>query len=313
MQLAEQINSQQTIELRERLENSTATILSLEARVRDANKVDTSIPELLKQVREAAEEELRKYQAESEEQYNRNIAALKAQMDNDAQRLERINAEKTQLVGSIGELKAKITSLEGQIHNLDHQRASLEEMMKQERLISSEQVQTLEKKLHDVQEMLFVKMREANVSRDASIPLKAEIQAMKLLLEEEEKRLQAPFNATCYTSQTGRPVNTTLGTTNISQSYVQPSAPPLSPVPLTTTFVGTARMESPIQTGYTDQYYSQTAAQNEMMEGQFPGNTTKYSYESTAGVNKLQIDPSPPLTPRPIGPVSRVKSAPGTN
>lgn len=60
--------------------------------------------------------------------------------------------------------------------------------MRQERLISSEQVQTLEKKLHDVQEMLFVKMREANVSRDASIPLKAEIQAMKLLLEEEEKR-----------------------------------------------------------------------------------------------------------------------------
>lgn len=76
MQFAEQVNSQQAIELRERLENSTATILSLEARVRDANKVDTSIPELLKQVREAAEEELRKYQLESEEQYNRNVSSV---------------------------------------------------------------------------------------------------------------------------------------------------------------------------------------------------------------------------------------------
>ena len=38
---------------------------------------------------------------------------------------------------------------------------------------------------------------------------------------------------------------------------------------------------------------------------------TRYTYETNPSVNKLQIEPSPPITPRPVGPVMRVKSAPG--
>ena len=36
--------------------------------------------------------------------------------------------------------------------------------------------------------MLVVKMREVTVAREQSLPLKAEIEALKTLLEEEEKR-----------------------------------------------------------------------------------------------------------------------------
>ena len=42
----------------------------------------------------------------------------------------------------------------------------------------------------------------------------------------------------------------------------------------------------------------------------YPISSTKYTYESTPVVNKLQIEPSPPVTSRPCGPVVRVKSAP---
>lgn len=75
-----------------------------------------------------------------------------------------------------------------QIHNLNHQKVSLEEMVAQERARATEQVAAMSQKLKDVQEMLFVKMREASTSHDCHMPLKAEISAMKALLEEEEKR-----------------------------------------------------------------------------------------------------------------------------
>lgn len=61
-------------------------------------------------------------------------------------------------------------------------------MMSQERARATEQVAAMSQKLKDVQEMLFVKMREASQSHDCHMPLKAEISAMTALLEEEEKR-----------------------------------------------------------------------------------------------------------------------------
>ena len=44
------------------------------------------------------------------------IAALKCQMDNDAHSIEKISTEKSLLQGQIGELQAKIRTLEGQVN-----------------------------------------------------------------------------------------------------------------------------------------------------------------------------------------------------
>ena len=74
MEFNEQVQAQQIAELRERLEQSAATIISLEARVRDLTKTDMSIPQVLQQVRDSSEMELRRYQIESEETYNRNVS-----------------------------------------------------------------------------------------------------------------------------------------------------------------------------------------------------------------------------------------------
>ena len=43
------------------------------------------------------------------------LTALKAQIDNDAACLQRYQTEKSELMGSIGELQAKIRNLEGQV------------------------------------------------------------------------------------------------------------------------------------------------------------------------------------------------------
>ena len=64
----------------------------------------------------------------------------------------------------------------------------MEELIRQERQRSSEQIQEMERKLRDMQELVFAKMQEASSARDLHLPLKAEIEAMKALLEEEEKR-----------------------------------------------------------------------------------------------------------------------------
>ena len=70
----EKVSSEQIGELNSRIESSAATILSLEAKIRDLSKTDVSVSELLKQVRDTAEADLRKFQIESEEQYNRNVS-----------------------------------------------------------------------------------------------------------------------------------------------------------------------------------------------------------------------------------------------
>jgi hypothetical protein len=78
MQKAEfddKVHQEQVAELHSRIETAAATIISLESKVRDLSKTDVSVSEMLKQVRDTAETELRKFQWESDEQYNRNVSA----------------------------------------------------------------------------------------------------------------------------------------------------------------------------------------------------------------------------------------------
>lgn len=319
MDFENQVYNQQIKELRERLETASATILSLETRIRQYSKSDTSVSGLLQQVRESAEEEMMRFKIESEENYARNITALKTQMENDAKTIDRLNTEKSQILGQIVELRAKITSLEGQIQNLNHQKISLEEMVAQERAQATEQVAAMSQKLKDVQEMLFVKMREASSSHDCHMPLKAEISAMKALLEEEEKRLQVPSedvnyttNYTLTTQADQPPISTAeLVTTNVPpqsfqpMSYAQPSAPPMSP--------SYAPMTAPNMTNEYVPQYEPFLTEDLDPAGvglEYFGGGTRYTYQTTPSVNKLQIEPSPPTTPRPVGPVMRAKSAP---
>ncbi|XP_052240589.1 uncharacterized protein LOC127851093 isoform X4 [Dreissena polymorpha] len=317
LEFNEQVHVQQMVEIRERLEQSQAMIISLESRINANTKNDMAIPDVLKQVREQAEIEFKRYQLESEEKYNRNIGALKCQMDNDAHTIERLSQDKSKLQGQMGELQARIRNLEGQIMTLEHQRQTVESMIQQERTRASEQLHEMEAKVRDMQELVFSKMREASEERELHIPLKAEIEAMKMLLEEEEKRLQLPLttptrDAPSYTTpgMFGLPPVSTQGIYSMGSignlgysgddgelrtrfgapegSYSQEPIPNTEPlfthVPMTETTT------EPVMADYHS--------------------GTRYTYETTPSVNRLQLETPPRPSPRAIGPISRAKSAP---
>ena len=69
------VSSEQIGELQSRIESSAAVILSLEAKVRELSNADTSVSELLKQLRESSEVELKIFQIETEDLYNRNVSS----------------------------------------------------------------------------------------------------------------------------------------------------------------------------------------------------------------------------------------------
>lgn len=60
--------------------------------------------------------------------------------------------------------------------------------MANEKQHAKEHIHFLEKKLRDLQDVLIEKMRDLNTSRDAQIPMKAEIEALRAMLEQEERR-----------------------------------------------------------------------------------------------------------------------------
>lgn len=68
------------------------------------------------------------------------------------------------------------------------QQQSLEALLREERSRFAAQLRSMENRFQQFQEMLFVKLKEVNMSKESYIPLKAEIEALKILLEEEEKR-----------------------------------------------------------------------------------------------------------------------------
>lgn len=133
-------------------------------------------------------------------------------------------------------------------------------------------------------------------------------------------RLQVPSedvnyttNYTLTTQADQPPISTAeLVTTNVPpqsfqpMSYAQPSAPPMSP--------SYAPMTAPNMTNEYVPQYEPFLTEDLDPAGvglEYFGGGTRYTYQTTPSVNKLQIEPSPPTTPRPVGPVMRAKSAPG--
>ncbi|CAG5134935.1 unnamed protein product, partial [Candidula unifasciata] len=183
-EFSDQVREQEIRDYKNRLDLALDTIISLEAALQEANKVPIS--EVLKQVKEKVEAEFRRYLAEAEEQYSRNLSILKVRIDSDAETLQKLSLERNELSGKIGELKDKIRNLEGQIASLHHQNKTLEDAILAERRQAEGNIAHLENKFRDVQDKLMAKMNELVNVRDFSTPLKSEIEALKVLLEEEE-------------------------------------------------------------------------------------------------------------------------------
>ncbi|KAH9519499.1 Lamin tail domain-containing protein 1 [Bulinus truncatus] len=81
------------------------------------------------------------------------------------------------------------------LSNLEHQKETLENVLLAERSQAAFNIIQLEKRFRNVQNQLVIQMREVSNAREAKLPLRAEIETLKMLLEEEEQRLNVPLAA----------------------------------------------------------------------------------------------------------------------
>ena len=97
--------------------SSAGTSYQYIAQVRQLNEaLEAARGEMLTRVQEAAESELRRYQAESEQMFNRSITALKIQMDEDRRKLQDLTTKNVGLTGDIGQLLQTVRTLESDVN-----------------------------------------------------------------------------------------------------------------------------------------------------------------------------------------------------
>ncbi|CAH1786270.1 unnamed protein product [Owenia fusiformis] len=180
-------------ELKDRLNQSATTILHLESKIRQLSVPDTTTPEVIQRVRDTAEAEIRRYQTESEEVFNRNMTQVQHQMLEDNRKIENLTTDNARHMGEIDTLQAQIRGLQREIQVLDHQKGGLETALNNERIRAQENVRSLQNKMQSLQQMLLDKMREVNVAKDAQVPMKTEIESYRAILEAEERRLGLPW------------------------------------------------------------------------------------------------------------------------
>ncbi|XP_030845501.1 prelamin-A/C [Strongylocentrotus purpuratus] len=185
----EQLHNEQTIEWRNRLEDEANRILQLEGKVRELSRPDNTLQEVLAQVRAAAAAELQKYKEQSEATFHRNIQQLKNKIDTDATEMEYMNNENKRLGTKLEEQQCDLTRLNNQLTAAESANRNLRDTVSIEREKTSAHIRNLEDKLRDMQEALVEKMREITKATDAKQPMRVELEALKGMLLEEERKL----------------------------------------------------------------------------------------------------------------------------
>ena len=74
---------------------------------------------MLSEVKARAEADLRMYQQESTELYNRNLTAMKSQLDEDIRKIDDLSAENVALNTQINDINVTCRGLEGEVREME--------------------------------------------------------------------------------------------------------------------------------------------------------------------------------------------------
>lgn len=185
----DQVHAQEAKENRNRLEEKANLILVLEAKIRELSKPDPTLHDMLSRVRDAAAAELQKFKDEAEDMYHNNLQELRDQMDIDAANFAKLTDENKRLAGAIEDLERENHDLQTRLSTADHNNRNVRDSLSQERERTSAHIRALEDKLRDMQDSLVQKMRDISTAVNAKQPVRAELEAMKAMLEEEENKV----------------------------------------------------------------------------------------------------------------------------
>ncbi|KAJ8023584.1 Lamin tail domain-containing protein 1 [Holothuria leucospilota] len=184
-----QIQKEETNEYQSRIDDDANRILQLEAKIRDLAKPDNNLHEMLGTMREAADKELQKYKDEAEATYHRNLQELKRQMDKDSENMKRMGDQMKHLQDEIENQNRELTCTQSQLDNAERQNANLTNALRDEREKNAAHIRALEDKLGELQDSLVQKMHDITQATDAKQPIRAELESLKNMLDEEEKKL----------------------------------------------------------------------------------------------------------------------------
>ncbi|KAL4216277.1 Intermediate filament tail domain-containing protein [Mactra antiquata] len=189
----EQMKNESNRDAGNRLDQAKKIINELEIRNRELQRQNDGLPVLLEQMRKKTDQDLQVYKKDVENSNKKNMESLKVQLADQAGTIEQLRADKVKLESENQDLMNKVRNLESQVKELTNQIANLEIQIDQERSRGLEQIKILERKLKELQDELLSKMDEVNAGKDVQVSLKSEIEAYRLLLDEEEKRLGTPM------------------------------------------------------------------------------------------------------------------------
>nr|CAB3263458.1 lamin-B2-like [Phallusia mammillata] len=240
---------QEVNDLHERLEKSRHLVLEMEEAARRSGQQSGDVALMMRNAREASEAELRRYMEEAEAKHNLSISELKMRMEADTRNLAELVEENNKLRAEINTLAGELHGTQSKLNAADSALRVVENSLQSERKGFEIQLHKMENKLQETQDLLLIKIQELNAAQEANIPLRTEIDMLKSLIEEEEKRLalDGRFNARDTSGSGGDFITNlklpTLASTN--QNHVNSGSSlrqPPSSVPIATN--GFARAEN---------------------------------------------------------------------
>ncbi|XP_071830370.1 lamin-A-like isoform X2 [Apostichopus japonicus] len=173
-----------------RLDDDANRILQLETKVRELARPDNTLHEALENMRQAAERDLQNFKDETESTYHKNLQELKHQMGKDSENIQKLGNENKSLEREIDRLIEELSSTKCKLDQAEKQTANLMDTLRNDREKNTVHIRALEENQRLLQDSLIQKMHEISQATGTKQPIRAELESLKNMLDEEEKKFR---------------------------------------------------------------------------------------------------------------------------
>ncbi|CAH1257366.1 LMNTD1 [Branchiostoma lanceolatum] len=222
----DQIHGADTHDLKARLEGSEAMVLAMEAKVREMSGGDRNAAEIIQKVKDACDADIRKYQNEVESKYNAGFREFHQQLEVSNSTITSLTNENQELLITVNDLRSQIRSLEVKLSHAEELSRSLQESLDQERFRSRSHLRNMEDKLRQMQDLLIAKVREVDHVSAQGTPMRTEMEALRGMLQDEDKRIEVAQRSQPEISVPIPPIGSASPLAPIVRSPAHPSGLP---------------------------------------------------------------------------------------
>ncbi|KAM5170326.1 lamin tail domain-containing protein 1 [Mantella aurantiaca] len=184
-----QIHMKETQGLRAQVAQSQVLVLQLEDKLRSISRGGPALVEAVQRIQEASEAEVKRLQNETESVYNQNLLELQMRLNNDQILLGQAQADNQRLHQRVEDLTSEVTALEKKLFEEGTNSRTVMEKLEAEHVKGLQHIRGLEARLEELQDLLLAKMKELNTFQESNVSLRSELDALKSMLEEEERQM----------------------------------------------------------------------------------------------------------------------------